>query len=113
MLSIYEASQKTAFRRRSDHPSVGLAIAGGGPVGAVYELGALRALEESIDGLRLHHLDVYVGVSAGALWTAQLAQRRSDVLASVISMSRSAFNMHCPHWNFLKACLIGKINSKC
>ncbi len=73
MLSIYEASQKTAFRRRSGHPSVGLAIAGGGPVGAVYELGALRALEESIDGLRLHHLDVYVGVSAGAFIASSLA----------------------------------------
>jgi predicted acylesterase/phospholipase RssA len=46
-------------------------------VGAVYELGALRALEESIDGLRLHELDVYVGVSAGAFVAASLANRIS------------------------------------
>jgi predicted acylesterase/phospholipase RssA len=35
-------------------------------LGGVYEVGALRALEESIDGLDLNRLDVYVGVSAGA-----------------------------------------------
>ena len=46
---------------------------GGGPVGAIYELGALRALDESIDGLKLHQLDVYVGVSSGALIAASLA----------------------------------------
>ena len=54
---------------------MGLAVAGGGPVGAVYELGALRALEDSIQGLRLHELDVYVGVSAGAFIAASLANR--------------------------------------
>jgi predicted acylesterase/phospholipase RssA len=46
-------------------------------VGAVYELGALRALEESIRGLRLNRLDVYVGVSAGAFIAASLANRIS------------------------------------
>jgi NTE family protein len=35
-------------------------------LGGVYEVGALRALEESIEGLDLNRLDVYVGVSAGA-----------------------------------------------
>lgn len=54
-------------------PKVGLAIAGGGPVGAIYELGALRAIDESIDGLNFHDLDVYVGVSSGALIAACLA----------------------------------------
>jgi predicted acylesterase/phospholipase RssA len=73
MLRIYEASQPTTRDRDSRPPSIGLAMAGGGPVGAVYELGALRALEESIDGLQLHHLDVYVGVSAGAFIAASLA----------------------------------------
>jgi len=73
MLTIHEASQKTARSGRGRTPAIGLAMAGGGPVGAVYELGALRALEESIDGLRLHHLDVYVGVSAGAFMAASLA----------------------------------------
>lgn len=73
MLTIHPASRKTAHHGRDGRPSIGLAIAGGGPVGAVYEIGALRALEESIDGLQLHHLDVYVGVSAGAFLAASLA----------------------------------------
>ena len=52
---------------------IGLALAGGGPQGAVYEIGALHALEEALDGVRLHELDVYVGVSAGAFIGACLA----------------------------------------
>lgn len=70
MLTIHPV--RASDRRRTSHKT-GLAIAGGGPVGAVYELGALRALDESIDGLDLHRLDVYVGVSAGAFIAASLA----------------------------------------
>jgi len=52
---------------------VGLALAGGGPEGAVYEIGALRALEEAVEGLDLNECDVYVGVSAGAFLASLLA----------------------------------------
>ncbi|MCD6734615.1 MAG: patatin-like phospholipase family protein [Burkholderiaceae bacterium] len=51
---------------------IGLALAGGGFMGAAYELGALCALAESIDGLDLTRLDTYVGVSAGAFIAAGL-----------------------------------------
>ncbi|HEY0515020.1 MAG TPA: patatin-like phospholipase family protein, partial [Thermoanaerobaculia bacterium] len=53
-------------------PRIGLALAGGGPEGAIYEIGALRALDEAVDGLDLNHLHVYVGVSAGAFIGANL-----------------------------------------
>jgi NTE family protein len=56
---------------------IGLAVAGGGPIGAMYELGALRALDDAIDGLDLTNLDVYVGVSSGAFLAAGLANRMS------------------------------------
>ncbi len=52
--------------RKPKRTKIGLALAGGGPEGAVYEIGALRALEEALDGIDFNHLDVYVGVSAGA-----------------------------------------------
>ena len=52
---------------------VGLALAGGGPEGAVYEIGALRALDEVLEGVDLNELHVYVGVSAGAFLCANLA----------------------------------------
>lgn len=54
---------------------IGLALAGGGPEGAIYEIGALRALDEAIEGLDFNGLDVYVGVSAGAFIAANLANR--------------------------------------
>lgn len=62
-------------RPSSRHPTIALAIAGGGPLGAIYELGALQALDESIAGVHMHDLDVYVGVSSGAVLSANLANR--------------------------------------
>jgi NTE family protein len=56
---------------------IGIAIAGGGPIGGMYELGALRALERAIDGLDMNRLDVYVGVSSGAFLAAGLVNRLS------------------------------------
>lgn len=52
---------------------VGLALAGGGPVGAVYEIGAIFALSEALDGVDFARLSCYVGVSAGSLLAACLA----------------------------------------
>lgn len=56
-------------------PRIGIALAGGGPVGAMYEIGALRALEEAIEGLDLTDARMYVGVSAGSVIAAALANR--------------------------------------
>lgn len=64
---------QAAKRRARRGPPIGIALAGGGPLGVVYELGALRALEESIAALHLNALDVYVGVSAGSVVAACLA----------------------------------------
>ena len=60
-----------ASRRRGTR--VGIALAGGGPVGAFFELGALQALAESIEGLDLNGLHAYVGVSSGSMVAAALA----------------------------------------
>jgi NTE family protein len=70
MLSIQAAPQP---KRRK--PRVGLAVAGGGPIGGMYELGALRALDDAIEGLDLTRLEIYVGVSSGAFLAASLANR--------------------------------------
>ncbi len=55
------------------HGKVGIALAGGGPLGGIYEIGALVALEKALKGLALTDLDVYVGVSSGAFIAAGLA----------------------------------------
>ncbi|MGZ8376235.1 MAG: patatin-like phospholipase family protein [Gemmatirosa sp.] len=74
--------------RRGTAPAggrVGLALAGGGPAGAIYEIGALWALQEALDGVRLEALPCYVGVSAGALISACLANGMSpDLLVRMI-----------------------------
>lgn len=73
MLSLHAARQHPPGHPHA--PRIGLAIAGGGPIGAMYELGALRALDEACDGLDLTRLDCYVGVSSGAFFAAGLANR--------------------------------------
>ena len=55
------------------HPVRGVALAGGGPLGAIYEIGALVALGEALRGLDLMGCGVYVGVSSGAFIAAGLA----------------------------------------
>jgi predicted acylesterase/phospholipase RssA len=51
----------------------GLALAGGGPLGGFYELGAICALKDSVKSLNLNNLDVYVGVSSGSFMVSALA----------------------------------------
>ncbi len=60
-------------KKRTARTRVGLALAGGGPLGGIYEVGALIALADSLDGIDLNDLDVYVGVSAGGFVAAALA----------------------------------------
>ncbi len=52
---------------------IGLALAGGGPLGAMYEIGVLLALDEGLVGIDFNDIDIYVGVSAGSFITAGLA----------------------------------------
>lgn len=69
---MLRATSGTAVPARSAS-KIGLAIAAGAPEGAIYEIGALRALDEALDGVDFNNLDVYVGVSAGAFLNANLA----------------------------------------
>lgn len=89
MLSLHTAPRpvrsRTASPRGSAKPKpgrsdarIGLAVAGGGPIGGMYELGALRALDEALEGLDLNRLDCYVGVSSGAFLAAGLANRMTS-----------------------------------
>ena len=69
------ASRRARRARPRAHPRarVGLALAGGGPLGGIYEVGALLALTDSLVGIDLAELDVYVGVSSGGFVAAALA----------------------------------------
>ena len=73
MLSLHAARSRA--NAPASAPKIGLAVAGGGPIGGMYELGALRAMDEAIEGLDLTRMDCYVGVSSGAFLAAGLANR--------------------------------------
>jgi NTE family protein len=63
----------TGLTGKQRGPRIALALAGGGPLGAIYEIGALCALDEALDGIDFTQLGHYVGVSAGSFIAAALA----------------------------------------
>ncbi len=67
--------------------TVALALAGGGPEGAVYEIGALRALDDAMSGIVFTEVPVIVGVSAGAFVGSCLANgiTTAQLVRSVIA----------------------------
>lgn len=81
-------------------PRIALALAGGGPLGAIYEIGALCALEDSLEGLDFAALDHYVGVSAGGFIAAGLANgiRPREMCAGFIENSGPAGEVFDPAW---------------
>ena len=73
MLTIEPALARRVSRDSAGAGRLAIALAGGGPLGAFYEIGVLHALGEAIVGRALTEFDVYVGVSSGALVAAGLA----------------------------------------
>jgi predicted acylesterase/phospholipase RssA len=52
-----------------------LVLAGGGLTGAVYEIGALRAIDDMLIERSVNDFDIYVGTSAGSLIASMLANK--------------------------------------
>jgi len=71
MTTTRKAHRSSAVRKT--RPRLALALAGGGPLGAIYEIGALCALDDSLQGIDFNACDHYVGVSAGGFIAAGLA----------------------------------------
>lgn len=72
---------------------IGLALAGGGVVGGMYEVGALAALEERLNGAG-RGFDLYVGCSAGSVVGCLLASgiRASEIYRIVDDDLRDPLN---------------------
>lgn len=81
-------------------PKIALALSGGGPLGAIYEIGAMCALEESLDGLDFTQLHHYVGVSAGGFIVASLANGITprELCASFIENDSTPSETFDPSW---------------
>lgn len=86
-------------------PRIALALAGGGPLGAIYEIGALCALDEALDGLDLTALDHYVGVSAGGFLAAALANGLTprELSEGFIENSDESPEVFDPSWLMMPA----------
>ena len=77
-----------------------MALAGGGPLGAIYEIGAMCALEESLIGLDFTKLHHYVGVSAGGFIVASMANGMTprELCASFIENDSTPSDTFDPSW---------------
>ena len=87
-------------RKTTQPPKIGLALSGGGPLGAIYEIGALCAMQESLKGIDLTKLDHYVGVSAGGFIAAGLANGMTprELCASFIENDNKLSETFDPSW---------------
>src|SRR5919198_4999222 len=73
MTSSMQFVHRAFGRWRGRHrPRYALALAGGGVIGGMYEVGALAALEERLNGSG-RGFDIYVGCSAGSVVASLLA----------------------------------------
>ena len=72
-----------------------LVLSGGGLAGAVYHIGAMRALNDALLDRSVNDFDMYVGTSAGAVIASCLANgiRTKDLLRSV-SGQAGPVNLH-------------------
>lgn len=89
----------------SARPKIALALAGGGPLGAVYEIGALCALDEALEGISFNRLHHYVGVSAGGFIAAGLANGFTprELCASFIENQAEGADIFDPAWLMVPA----------
>ncbi len=74
-----------------------LVLAGGGIMGAAYEIGCLTALDRLFaPGFSTRRFDVYVGVSAGSAIAALVASRISPagLYQAIANEEQSVFNFH-------------------
>ncbi len=103
MLTVQPAARPPRGKRSKSR--IGLAVAGGGPIGGMYELGALRAMEDALQGLDLTKLDVYVGVSSGAFLSAGLANRLGTAEMCRIFLTHDSDQAHFRPEVFLRPAL--------
>lgn len=71
--SVHDAEARDRFFSNPDRSKIALVLAGGGMTGAVYEIGALRAIDDMLVGVSVNDFDIYVGTSAGALISSLIA----------------------------------------
>ncbi|MBI4742599.1 MAG: patatin-like phospholipase family protein [Betaproteobacteria bacterium] len=78
------------------HSRLAVALAGGGPVGGIYEVGAMAALDEALVGAAFGGFDIYVGVSSGAFIASALANGLSPARLARMLVDNNASEVFDP-----------------
>ncbi len=65
--------RKSDSAQRKRNPKVAVVLAGGAVSGGAFKVGGLKALDDFLVGRKITDLDVYVGLSAGAILASSLA----------------------------------------
>jgi len=89
--------RKSAGGTPRQDPVVALVLAGGAVSGAAFKVGGLKALDDFLVGRKITDLDMYVGLSAGAILGASLASGITpDEMVKVLDGSSEQFDQLRP-----------------
>ncbi|UCE86096.1 MAG: patatin-like phospholipase family protein [Deltaproteobacteria bacterium] len=98
--------RKTQSARPKRNPRIALVLAGGAVSGGAFKVGGLKALDDFLVGRRMTDLDLYVGLSAGALLAVPLAYGFGpDEMVKVLEGNSSYFaqirpvDFYRPNWS--------------
>src|SRR5512138_3991433 len=70
---LQSKAEMMSSQRHPQRGKLALVLAGGGLSGAMYEIGALRAIDDILTDRTVNDFDIYVGTSAGAIVGSLLA----------------------------------------
>ena len=92
--------QKSNLEQRKKDAKVSLVLAGGAVTGGTYKLGGLKALNDYFVNRKITDFDQYVGLSAGGLLSAAIANGVSpeEMLKSLSGRSKVFQQLHA--WDF-------------
>ena len=89
--------RKSDGTRRKRNPRIALVLAGGAVSGGAFKVGGLKALNDFLTDRRVTDLDMYVGLSAGAILGASLASGITpDEMLKVLDGSSTRFDQLRP-----------------
>ncbi len=96
-LTLIGKGERGAGKKPPKDPTIALVLAGGAMSGGAFKVGGLKALDDYLVGRRIVDLDLYVGLSAGAILSVPLAAGISpDEMVKVLEGTSRRFDQLTP-----------------